>query len=399
MNIANYLRFSPPLLWAAVAPLLSQCDQSSGATGGATPPPTTVTVSPVATESIVEWKEFTATVEATETVELRPRVSGYLEKVHFESGQLVAEDQLLFTIDQRAFETKLRQAKAEVQRAEAVLAAAKKEFERVEPLLAARAIAPEDADARESAYLQAQAQSAAAAATLHSAEIEFSHTEVRSPIAGKVSRALVTKGNYVSGMAGGATLLTVIVKVDPVYVYVPIDESSLLRLQALKAEGGLLLDEKGRVPAKMQLGVGPASERTGFIESFDNRIDAATGNILVRTEFANPDGALLPGLFARVELPVSAAYEALLIEESAILTDQANKYVLGVSPENTTVYRPIVTGALHEGRRIVRDGLAAGENIIVNGQARLPIPGMPVQPVPATSDAAPSSTDIAPPRE
>jgi len=347
----------------------------------------------------VEWKEFTATVEATETVELRPRVSGYLEEVHFESGQLVAEDQLLFTIDQRAFETKLRQAKAEVQRSEAVLTAAKKEFERVAPLLAARAIAPEDADTRESAYLQAQAQSAAAAATLHSAEIEFSHTEVRSPIAGKVSRALVTKGNYVSGMAGGATLLTVIVKVDPVYVYVPVDESSLLQLQALKATGGLLLDEKGRVPAKMQLGEGPASERTGFIESFDNRIDAATGNILVRTEFANPDGALLPGLFARVELPVSAAYEALLIEESAILTDQANKYVLGISPENTTVYRPIVTGALHQGRRIVRDGLVAGENIIVNGQARLPIPGMPVQPVPSSSDAASPATDLAPPRE
>lgn len=399
MNIANYLRFSPPLLWAVFAPFLSQCEKGPAAAGASAPPPTTVTVAPVATETIVEWKEFTATVEATETVELRPRVSGYLEKVHFESGQLVAEDQLLFTIDQRAFETKLRQARAEVQRAEAVLAAAKKEFERVAPLLAARAIAPEDADTRESAYLQAQALSAAAAATLHSAEIEFSHTEVRSPIAGKVSRALVTKGNYVSGMAGAATLLTVIVKVDPVYVYVPVDESSLLRLQVLKAEGGLLLDEKGRVPAKMQLGEGPASERTGFIESFDNRIDAATGNILVRTEFANPDGALLPGLFARVELPVSAAYEALLIEESAILTDQANKYVLGVSPENTTVYRPIVTGALYQGRRIVRDGLLAGDKIIVNGQARLPIPGMPVQPVPATSDAAPSSTDIAPPRE
>jgi len=387
------------LLLAALAPLFTQCGKPAAGPPAGAPPPTTVTVAPVASETIVEWKEFTATVEAAETVELRPRVSGYLQEVHFQAGQLVAEDQLLFTIDQRAFETKLRQAKAEVQRADAVLAAAKKEFERVEPLLAARAIAPEAADARESAFLQAEALSAGAAATLHSAEIEFSHTEVRSPIAGKVSRALVTKGNYVSGVAGGATILTVIVKVDPVHVYVPVDEASLLRLQSLRAEGGLLVDEKGRIPAKMQLGEGPAAERTGFIESFDNRIDAATGNILVRTEFPNPDGALLPGLFARVELPLTAAYEALLIDESAILTDQANKYVLGVSPENTTVYRPIVTGALYQGRRIVREGLKAGESIIVNGQARLPIPGMPVDPSPAPAPGSTPATTIAPPQE
>jgi len=356
-------------------------------------------VAPVIRETIVEWKEFTATVEAVETVELRPRVSGYLEEVHFKAGQLVAEDELLFTIDQRAFETKKRQAEAEVQRAEAVLAAAKKEFDRVEPLLLARAISPEGGDARESAYLQAKAQAAAAAATLHSAEIEFSHTEVRSPIAGKVSRALVTKGNYVSGLAGGATLLTVIVKVDPVFAYVPIDETSLLRLQSLRAENAVLLDEKGRIPAKMQLGEGPLAGRVGYVESFDNRIDAATGNILVRTEFPNPDGSLLPGLFARVEMPLTAAYEALLVEESAILTDQSNKYVLGVSPENTTVYRPIVTGPLHEGRRIVREGLEEGEIIIVNGQARLPMPGMPIDPTPAAEVSSGAPDQVSPPRD
>ena len=388
MKSALFISSRNFLVLAALVPLLTQCGKPVGGPGaGGPPPPTTVTVAPVASETIVEWKQFTATVEAVESVELRPRVSGYLEEVHFEAGELVEEGQLLFTIDQRAFETEKRRAEADVKRSKAVLTGAKKEFGRVEQLLAARAIAAEGADARESAYLQAEAQMAAAEAALHSAEIEFSYTEVRSPIAGKVSRALVTKGNYVSGLAGGATLLATIVKVDPVYIHVPIDESSFLSLQTLRSEDGLLLDGQGRIPAKMKLGDGLAAERRGHIESFDNQIDAATGNILVRTEFANPDGSLLPGLFARVELPLTAAYEALLIEESAILTDQSNKYVLGVSPESTTVYRPIQTGPLHEGRRIVRGGLEAGEIIIINGQARLPVPGMPVAPISAEESA------------
>ena len=375
------------LTLAAMVPLLSYCGKPASNEGGGAPPPTTVTVAPVAIEKIVEWKEFTASVEAVETVELRPRVSGYLEEVHFDAGQFVDEGELLFTIDQRAFATRKRQAEAEVKRTAAALSSAKKEFERVEMLLAARAISSEAADARESTFLQAEAQSAAALAALDSAEIEFSHTQVRSPIAGKVSRARVTKGNYVSGLAGGATLLTVIVKVDPVYVHVPVDESSLLRLQTLQSDQSLLLNDQGRIPARMKLGGGGEPERKGFVESFDNQIDPATGNILLRTEFPNPDGLLVPGLFARVEIPLTAAYDALLIQESAILTDQSNKYVLSVSPENTTVYRPIRTGPLHEGQRIVREGLEAGENIIVNGQAKLPVPGMPVTPVPVAKPA------------
>ncbi|MEM7601983.1 MAG: efflux RND transporter periplasmic adaptor subunit, partial [Verrucomicrobiota bacterium] len=259
------------LILMAAAPLLTHCGGPPPQGLGGPPPPTPVTVATVATESIVEWKEFTATVEATETVELRPRVSGYIEEVHFAAGELVVKGQLLFTIDQRAFETDRQRAAAELKRAEAVLAGAKKEFDRVEKLLAARAIAPESADARETAFLQAEAQHAAATAALRSAEIEFSHTEVRSPIAGRVGRALVTEGNYVSGLAGGASLLTVIVTIDPVYIHVPIDENSLLSLQALRKENSLLQDDQGRIPAKMRIGDTQEAEHVGFVESFDNR--------------------------------------------------------------------------------------------------------------------------------
>ena len=257
---------------------------------------------------------------------------------------------------------------------------AKREYDRVKELLAARAIAPEQAESRESAYLQSQAMLEAANATLHSAEIEMEHTAVKAPISGRISRAINTTGNFVTA---GTTLLTTIVTVDPVYVYTDIDEQSLLRLQALKHEGKLHVDEKGRVPVEVQLANEKDFPHKGYIESFDNRLDAATGSMVVRCELPNANGQLIPGLFTRVRLPMTAEYDALLVEAEAILTDQANKYVLGVTPENITVYKPVVIGPAYDGKRIVRSGLMAGEKIIVNGMARLPQPGMPVQPVEA----------------
>jgi RND family efflux transporter MFP subunit len=343
-------------------------------------PPAQVTLSAVETRKLVEWEEFTGRVEATEMVELRPRVSGYITEVHFEAGALVKEGEILFTIDQRAFETRQRAAKAEVARVEAATHMAKREFDRVKELLAARAIAPEQAESRESAYLQSQAMLEAANATLHSAEIEMEHTAVKAPISGRISRAINTTGNFVTA---GTTLLTTIVTVDPVYVYTDIDEQSLLRLQALKHEGKLHVDEKGRVPVEVQLANEKDFPHKGYIESFDNRLDAATGSMVVRCELPNANGQLIPGLFTRVRLPMTSKYDALLVEAEAILTDQANKYVLGVTPENMTVYKPVVIGPAYEGKRIVRSGLTAGEKIIVNGMARLPQPGMPVQPVEA----------------
>jgi RND family efflux transporter MFP subunit len=348
-------------------------------------PPALVTLGTVETRELVEWEEFTGRVEPTETVELKPRVSGYITEVHFEAGGLVKKGDILFTIDQRAFETRVRAAKAEVARAQASATGARREFDRVQELLAARAIAPEQAETRESVYLQSEATLESARAAEHSAGIELEHTEVTAPISGRISRAVMTTGNFVTA---GTTLLTTIVTVDPVYVYTDIDENSLLRLGALKREGKLFVDEKGRVPVEVQLSNETTFDHRGFIESFDNRLDASTGSMVLRCEFSNGDGQLTPGLFTRVRIPMTAEYPALLIDEKSVLTDQANKFVLGVNEQNLSVYKPVVLGPSIDGKRIVRSGLSAGERIIVNGMARLPQPGMPVQPVEAGPDTA-----------
>lgn len=341
-------------------------------------PPAPVTLAPVEERQIVEWEEFTGRVEALETVELRPRVSGYITEVKFQAGELVKKDDVLFIIDPRPFKTRLEGATAEVTRAEAAAEVAKSEFDRVSALLAAKAIAPEQGEARHAMHLQAQAGLAAAKATQHSAELELSHTEVRAPIAGRISRALTTTGNYVTN---GTTVLTTIVTVDPVYVYTDIDENSLLKLQALQRDKKLFTDEKGRVPVELQLSNEATFPHKGYIESFDNRLDAGTGSMVLRAEFPNSEDALTPGLFARVRIPMTARYNALLIDEKSILTDQANKFVLGVDDKNISVYKPVVIGPSIDGKRIIRSGLKAGDKIIVNGQARLPQPGMPVAPV------------------
>ena len=354
-------------------------------------PPAPVTLAPVEQKELVEWEEFTGRVEAVETVELRPRVSGYITETHFQAGAMVKKGDILFTIDQRPFETKLRAARAEVKRAEANAQAMKREFDRVTMLLAAKAIAPEQAESRENMYRQGEAALESAKATEHSAEIEYEHSTVKAPISGRISRTMTTTGNYVTA---GTTLLTTIVSVDPVYVYADIDENSLLKLQALQRDKKMFTNGNGHMPVELQLSNETNFPHKGHVESFDNRLDAGTGSMVIRAEFNNADGSLTPGLFARIRLPMTSQYKALLVDEKSILTDQANKYVLGVDESKTpalSVYKPVVIGPVIDGKRIVRSGLAAGDKIIVNGQARLPQPGMPVAP----ADAAPAKETAA----
>ena len=366
-----------------LALLLAACGNppAGGESGGMQMPPAPVTLEVVEQRELVEWEEFTGRVEPVETVELKPRVSGYITKVHFQAGALVKQGDVLFTIDQRSFETRLRATKAEVKSAEANAQAMKREFDRVQSLLAAKAIAPEQAETRESMNLQAQAGLEAAKAAEHSAEIEFEHSSVKAPISGRISRAITTQGNYVTA---GSTLLTTIVTVDPVYVYTDIDENSLLKLQALQRDKTTFTDGDGRMPVELQLSNEKDFPHKGHVESFDNRLDAGTGSMVLRAEFSNSDGVLTPGLFARIRLPMTPSYKALLVDEKSILTDQANKYVLGIDESKqpaVSVYKPVTIGPAIDGKRIVRTGLIAGDKIIINGQARLPMPGMPVAPV------------------
>lgn len=333
------------------------------AAANAAPPPK-VTVAPVEERLVTEYEELTGRVDAAETVELRARVSGHVEAVRFQAGQLVQAGDVLFTIDPRWYQAQfdLAQARADV---------AEREAQRAAGLLAAAAISAEEADAR-----RARAAEAKAAFTL--ARLDLEYTQVRAPIAGRVSRAFVTPGNLVSGSPGNATLLTTIVSQGAAFVYADIDEATLLKFNRL-LRAGRLAREDGKIPVELQLADETGFPRHGFIESADNRLNAATGSLALRLIFANDDGALVPGLFARVRVPVSAPQRALLISERAVGTDQSQKFVLALGDNNTVVYRSVKLGSVIDGKRIVRDGLHAGDQIVVNGLQRVR-PGMQVAP-------------------
>jgi len=363
------------VLTLAVAALLTGC----GGQQAAPPPPPapSVTVAPVTQKEIVEWHDFTGRTEAVQSVEIRPRASGYITEVRFQSGQLVKAGDVLFVIDPRDNQAVYDQRKAEFDQAQRVNA-------RTAQLLANKAISTEDADARTAQFEEAQA-------ALETARLNLDYTQVRAPIDGRVSRALLTEGNYVSGTAGTASLLTTLVSVNPVYVYADVDEASLLKFNELVAEKKLGTATDGRVPVELQLGDESDYPHQGYIESFDNRVDADTGTIILRAVFPNDDGRILPGLFAHIRLPLSERHEALLVNESAIGTDQADKFVLTLSPTNTVVYRPVKLGPLVDGQRVITSGLEPGEKVVVNGMARVR-PGMPVTPETATAEVPPVVT-------
>jgi multidrug efflux system membrane fusion protein len=383
MNSMNLLRLYSIIPLITVA-LLAGCRRGAGQKP---PPPPSVTVATVEKKEIVEWEEFTGRIEPVETVEVRPRVSGYIQEVKFQSGQMVKKGDVLVKIDPRWHQAEFDRRQAEVDQAKVRLENARREADRVVQLLANKAISTEEADARQARHQEAKAALLAAEAALDTAKLDLDYTEVRSPIGGKVSRELLTLGNYVNGVAGTATLLTTIVSVDPVYVYADIDENSLLRFNQLAAASRLETNGNGKIPVELQLADEDGFPHRGNIESFDNRLNADTGSILLRAVFPNKDGRIVPGLFARIRVPLSERYPALLVDERAIGTDQAQKFVFSLSSTNTVEYRPVKLGPLLDGKRIVRSGLASQERIVVNGLARVR-PGMPVSP---TEDVAHNS--------
>ena len=356
--------------------LLAGCNRASERKA---PPPPAVTVAPVEAKEIVEWDEFTGRIEPVESVEVRPRVSGYIREVKFQSGQLVKKGDVLFLIDPRWHQADFDRRQAELEQAKVKLENAKREAERSTQLLANKAISTEEGDTRQSRFQEAKAVLQAAQAALDSAKLDLDYTEVRSPIDGRVSRALLTEGNYVNGNAGGATLLTTIVSVNPVYVYADIDENSLLKFNELAHAKKLETNGDGKIPVELQLADEQEFPHRGYIESFDNRLNADTGSILLRAVFSNKDGRIVPGLFARIRVPLSERHPAFLVEERAIGTDQAQKFVLRLTSTNTVEYLPVKLGPLLSGKRIVRSGLEGDERIVVNGMARVR-PGMPVSP-------------------
>ena len=353
----------------ALAIFSSGCSRSASQQG---PPPAAVTVAPVEQKEIVEWSEFTGRTEPVDSVEIRPRTSGYIQEVRFQSGQLVKKGDVLFVIDPRWNQAVFDQRQAEYDQA-------KSESGRTDKLLANNAISAEEAEARKARYAEAKA-------ALDSARLDLEYTEVKAPIDGRVSRALLTEGNYVSGNAGSASLLTTVVSVNPVYVNADIDEDTLLKFNELVYSKKLGTAADGKIPVELQLADESEFPHKGYIESFDNKLDPSTGSILLRAVFPNDDSRIVPGLFARIRIPLSERHDALLIDERSVGTDQANKFVLTLTASNTVQYQAIELGPLVDGKRVVRSGLAAGEKIVVNGMARVR-PGMPVTPQEETASA------------
>jgi membrane fusion protein, multidrug efflux system len=344
------------------------------------PPPPKVTVAEVLFKDVTEWDEFTGRLEAVNTVAVRPRVSGYVSSVRFREGAIVNRGDLLFQIDERPFQTEVDRLKAELARARAAVKRTTSEAQRAERLTAQDAMSREENDRRASFAEEASAQVDAVAAALRAAELNLEFTRVTSPIAGRVGRAIATEGNLVSSGPGDATLLTTVVSLDPIYAVFDVDEQSFLRYGNLASEGKRASARQSGAPIHMALAGEQQFPRQGKMNFLDNQVDPDTGTIRARAVFANPDNDLTPGLFIRLRLPGTAAYDGALIRDAAVGTDLDKRYVLVVSKDHTVEYRPVTLGPNVGALRVVRGGLSAGDLVVVNGLQRVR-PGMKVEPV------------------
>ena len=360
---------------------LAACTKTAAQQGA--PPPSQVAVAPVIERDVTEWDEFTGRLQAVDSVEVRPRVSGYVSAVRFSEGAMVRKGDLLFQIDSRPFQTEVDRLQAELARARATVERANSELARAERLQHENAIASEERDRRASFAQESAAQVAAVEAALRAAELNLEFTHVTSPINGRVSRAIVTEGNLVSSGPGEATLLTTVVSLDPVYAYFDADEQVYL-----KYTGGSKTQNRGAIDRRitMALANDEGYPREGTLDFLDNQLDSATGTIRGRAVFHNTDGQLTPGLFVRLRLAGSGRSRALLIQDRAVGTDLSKKFVYVVTPKQQIEYRPVTLGPIVDGLRVVRGGLQAGESVVVNGLQRIR-PGVTVT---AVSEVEPS---------
>jgi RND family efflux transporter MFP subunit len=372
--------------------LLTGCGNSASKVAPPVIPP--VSVAHPIPRKVNEWDEFTGRLYSPETVEVRARVSGYIEKVHFKEGSDVKQGDLLFTIDQRPYQAVVDRLKAELGAARARAELAGGEAKRAEGLAATKAISTDTFETRLKTATEAAQSVLAAEAALQAAQLDLEFTEVRAPIAGRISNARVTAGNLITGgSTANATLLTTIVSFDPIYCYFDADEASVLRYRQLYREGKRVSALFEPIPAEMALGNEQGFPHKGRIDFVDNQLNPATGTIRARGVFPNADKLMSPGFFARVRIPGNGEYDAVLIRDSAIGSDQGRAFVLTVDDNDTATYRAIKPGPIIDGLRVVREGLKESDRVIVSGlmTAR---PGLHVQPqLVAMATNAPATTN------
>ncbi len=359
------------LLATTLTGILAGCEAEGQAAANAPPPPE-VHVATVQREDVLIWGTFTGRVAAPETVTLRPRVSGYLEQIHFSEGTLVEAGDLLFVIDPRPYQARAQLAQAELERAQSQFALADSEAARARRLFDRNAISGEELEQRNSAALAAKAEVNAAEASLQTARLDLEYTQVRAPFSGLIGRAQLTRGNLATA---DTSVLATLVSVDPLHVYFEPDQQTVRNAIAIQAGTPVRVD----------------NQFTGQLDFIDNHYDGRTGTLQYRALVPNPDGALKPGQFARVEMPLGSAGPAILLDEKAVLTDQDRRYVYVLDNENRASRRFIEPGPRFHGLLVIEKGLNPGEKVAVNGLQKIVFPGMEVSPQLVTMDRADKS--------
>jgi multidrug efflux system membrane fusion protein len=327
-----------------------------------------VSVSPPIAKKVVQWDEYSGRFEARAVVEIRARVSGFVEKLHFQDGQMVNAGEPLFTIDKRPYEIAVESATADVARNRAQVELAELQVQRGNTLVASRNIPEAENDTRKSTLAVNKAQLKAAEAALHNAQLYLEWTEVTAPLSGRISDRKVDPGNLIQGGQQGATLLATIVATDPIYFLFDVSESDYLRYQRLYLEGRRAQAGSPTIPVRIKLADETDWKRMGKIDFVDNVLSPRSGTIRTRAIVENKDRLLTPGVFGRVQL-YGGEYDALLIPDSAVVSDQARKIVFVVNKDNVVEARPVTLGPIYEGLRVVRDGLKADDRVVLDGLA------------------------------
>src|ERR1700733_14464177 len=377
-DIRSFYRLSPMLI--VLAGLLAGCGEKPAPQAGAAAPP--VTVAQPVKRTVTDWDEFTGRFDAIEEVQVRARVGGFVTNVEFKDGDMVHAGDLLYIIDPRPFEAVAEQADGQLSDARAKVELAKRDLDRGLALVQTSAVSEQLVDQRRQALQAAHAAVTQAEGALKAAQLNIEFTHVIAPIGGRVSRHLVSVGNLVQGSEGSSTLLTSIVSLDPIYIYFDMDEATYLKYNRLWFEGKRPSSRDNPNPVQVALTGETKPSHDGKVDFLDNRLDVSTGTLRGRAVIPNKDLSILPGQFGRVRLIASAPYDALLIPDNAIATDQSRKIVFVVKEDNTAEARPVILGPLDEGLRVIREGLKADDRVVVDGLQRVRV-GAKVSPYPA----------------